>query len=202
MKWKIAPLLAVAAFGAAAAAVAVHGAGTREVAGQRFAVPDEWLFNDRIAWLPAPEPDAFTFHLDPIRDPNEIPPHLVSVEPADRICRDDGQSQIVRIACGRERTTVAVAPPFEKVFPHPDYTSAWDYYAAASSAAGEVARRQVAWCTPISPNPARPKGTAICTSVWGFDGLVLSLGFEEGELAQLPAMQARATKMLRSWRVR
>lgn len=198
----LASLLPVAAVGVAAE-VAVHGAGTHEVAGQRFAVPKEWLFSDRISWLPAPESDTFTFHLDPIRVSNEIPPHRVTVAPADRICRRDGVSQIVRIACNRERTTAAVAPPYMKIFPDPDYPFAWNYYSvAASSASNQTARRQVAWCTPISPNPARPKGTAICTSIWGFEGLVLSLGFEENELPQLADMQARANQRLRSWKVR
>ena len=202
MKWKLATLL-VALAAAGAAAVAVRGAGTYEVASQRFDVPDEWLFDQRIAWLPAPEADSFTFHLDPIRDPKEIPSHLVSVEPADRVCRSDRMAQIMKVACGRERTTVPVGPPYQKVFPHPEYTFAWDYYSLGTSSAGGRAKRlQVAWCTPISPNPARPKGTAICTSVWGVDGLVLSLGFEENELAQLPAMRAKATQMLLSWKVR
>lgn len=188
---------------AIATAIAARGAQTQEVGGQRFAVPHQRLFDDRIAWLPVPEPDSFTFRLDPIRPTHEIPPHLVTVEPADRVCSSGQMAQIVRIACGKERTTVAVGPPYRKVFPHPDYAFAWDYYSVAASFAGKRSNwLQVAWCTPISSNPARPKGTAICTSMWGVDGLVLSLGFEENELNQLPEMRKRATEMLLSWKVR
>lgn len=202
VKWKL-PALLLAAGAAGATAFALRSPGTREVAGQHFAVPDEWLFNGRIAWLPAPAAGSFTFHLDPVRDPNEIPSHLVSVEASQNVCRPDGQAQIVRVACGREQTTVRVGPPYQKVFPQPDDATQWDYYSVAHwSADGQTRKLQVAWCTPIEPNPARPNGTAICTSVWGVDGLVLSLGFEESDLAQLPIMRARATQMLLSWKVR
>ena len=47
----------------------------------------------------------------------------------------------------------------------------------------------------------RAKGTAICTSVWGVDDLVLSLRFEEYELLKLHSMRDRATSMLMSWKV-
>ena len=202
MKWKLPVLLVAAAAAAAAGGYSLYGPTTYELSGQRFAVPREWLFNDKIAWLPAPEADSFTFHLDPTRDPDEIPPHLVSVEPAARVCRSDPPSQIVKVACGRERATIPVGPPYEKVFPHPNDRFEWDYYSIApSSLPAHAERLQVAWCSPISPNPARPKGTALCTSVWGVQGLVLSLGFEENELARLPEMRNRATRMVHSWKV-
>lgn len=202
MRWKVASLLLVVAAAAGAAAVTLRGARTHEVAGQRFVIPEEWLFDERIAWLPVAEDGAFTFTLDRIGDPSVIPPHRVSVQSAERVCRTDRMAQIMKIACGQQRTTVRVAPPFQKVFPHPDYAFAWDYYSfGPSSKSGQPERLQVAWCTPIEPNPARPKGTAICRSVWGLDGIVLSLGFEENELAQLPAMRARATQLLLSWKV-
>lgn len=203
MNWKLAVALGVGVAGIVVVGASVRGAGTREVGEQRFAVPEEWLFDTRIPWLPAPEADSFTFHLDPTKNPNEIPAHLVLVEAADEVCRGPRKSQIMEVACGRERTSVPVGPPYQKAFPIPDYPDAWDYYEVGKPASdGQSKKLQVAWCTPISPNPARPKGTAICTSVWGVSGLVLSLGFEENELPQLAEMRARATQMLLSWRVR
>ena len=203
MNWKIGVSGGLGAAAIILTACGLRSAGTYEVAGQRFAVPREWLFDAKIPWLPAPESGSFTFHLDPTRDPNEIPPHLVLVEAADRVCGSNRASQIVEVACGRERSTVPIGPPYQKVFPHADYPQEWDYYAveSPSAAGGQPKRLQVAWCTPISPNPARPKGAAICTSVWGVSGLVLNLGFEENELGQLPEMRARATQMLLSWKV-
>jgi hypothetical protein len=125
----------------------------------------------------------------------------VTVEAPDDVCRSD-QPQIMRVACGREHSTVRVQPPYEKVFPESDYDVAWDYYSIGGSSPGtQPSKLQVAFCSPIEPNPARPKGTAICTSVWAVDGVVVSLGFEETELAKLPMMRAKATQMLRSWKV-
>jgi hypothetical protein len=204
MDWKIAIWGGLSAAATILTACGPQSPRTYDVAGQRFAVPQEWLFDARVPWLPAPEAGSFTFHLDPTRDPNEIPPHLVLVEAADRVCGSTRTSQIVEVACGREQTTVPIGPPYLRVVPQADYPYEWDYYAVErrSGAGGQPKRLQVAWCTPISPNPARPKGTAICTSVWGVSGLMLNLGFEENELAQLPAMRARATQMLLSWKVR
>lgn len=197
MNWKLAVSFGVAAAGAGATAFALDDTATQEVGGHRFAIPKERLFEDAIPWLPAPETDSFTFILDQAADPKQIPPHTVSVEPAERACRNERASQIVRVACGSERTRLQVGPPYTKVFPHPEYPFAWDYYVGK-----QPDQLQVAYCTPISPNPARPKATAICTTVWGVDNLVLSLGFEERELAELPSMRARATNMLRSWKLR
>ncbi len=110
---------------------------------------------------------------------------------------------MTKVACGSERSSVAVAAPFRKEFWHADDPTQWDYYAVGGDDPESGGQQlQVASCTPISPNPARPNGTAICQTVWGTDGLVLTLGFEENELNKLPEMRARTTKLLSSWRVR
>lgn len=109
---------------------------------------------------------------------------------------------MIRVACGSENSELKPAPPYAKVFPIKDYPFAWDYHSAGEpSGSGKAAQLQVAYCTPISPNPARPNGTAICTTVWAVRDMILSLGFEEGELNALPAMRDRATAMLASWEV-
>jgi hypothetical protein len=201
MKWMLVMGAGLVVVVAGAAALTVGSPSTHEVAGDHFAVPKERLVEDRIPWLPAPEPDAFTFRLELDRPFDRE--HDVLVQPATHVCGSDRMSQLVRVACGVEKTRLEVGAPYTKVYPHPDYRSAWDYYTVRRSAAGgRPERLQVASCSPISPNPARPKGTAICTSVWGVDGLVLSLVFEEHELAELPSMKARATQMLLSWKVR
>lgn len=185
----------------AGTAFALSTPRTQEVAGKHFAVPGELLLKDTIPWLPATEAGSFTFLLNPNLSPEQTPPHRVLVQSAKEVCRGDRMTQVVRVACGREGASRTLGPPFEKVFPHAGYPYTWHYYAAAA-AGGDAERLQVAYCSPISPNPARPTGTAICTTVWGVDGLVLSLGFEEHELAELPSMRRRASEMLLSWKVR
>lgn len=196
-------LLAVTGATAAAVAYAVDTKSVYVVDSHRFAVPDDRLFKARIPWLPAPKTTSFTFVLDRAFEPNLIPPHRVLVEAREDVC-GDGQAQMLKVACGREKTRLTIAGPFVKSFPTAGYPYAWDYYAEASSdmEGGRSERLQVAYCSPISSNPARPKGTAICRTVWNVDGLVLSLGFEEHELTSLQAMRDRATNMLLSWEVR
>lgn len=202
MKRKLALWVGVLVIVFGAAALALSRQSVQHVGSKQFAVPDKQLFNDTIPWMPAPEAGSFTFVLDPKADPGQIPLHRVLVQSAKEVCEGDGKSQMVRVACGRERARDRLGPPFKKVFPHADYAYAWDYYADGPTtlADNQAGPLQVANCSPIAPNPARPKGTAICTSVWGVEGLVLSLGFEEHELNDIALMRARATKMLLSWK--
>jgi hypothetical protein len=166
-----------------------------------YRVPAERLFDARISWLPKPDPGAFSFILDFPADPKLIPPHIVLVQPKRAVCRP-GQAQMIRVACGSEKSGLKPTPPYAKVIPIKDYPLAWDYYSVGQlGGSDKTAQLQVAYCTPISPNPARPNGTAICTTVWAVGEMILSLGFEEGELNTLPAMRDRATAMLASWEV-
>lgn len=174
-----------------------------EVDGRRFDVPVDRIFDMRVAWLPPPSKASFTYILDFAADKNLIPPHIVLVQARQDVC-GAGQAQMVRVACGVETTKVPLSGNYQKVYPIPDYLMAWDYYAIARnvSRTERMERLQVAYCSPISPNPARPSGTAICTAIWSVDGLVLTLGFEERELPDLRKMRNRATAMLMSWKVR
>lgn len=200
MKWKLTALLICATSLAGAVLYAPGASVSHEVAGHIFVIPEERLFDARIPWLPPSKTSSFTFILDFAQYPQLIPPHRVLVQAPNDVC-GDGQAQMLRIACGRETAHQPLEAPFTKTFPIADYPYAWDYYATIpSSAEGEQPQRlQVADCSPISPNPARPKGTAICTTVWNVDGLILSLGFEEYELPDIAAMRERASKLLLSW---
>ncbi|RVU02190.1 hypothetical protein EOE18_17800 [Novosphingobium umbonatum] len=174
-----------------------------QVDGRHFQIPRDRIFNARIPWLPAPSQSSFTYILDFAADPNLIPPHRILVQSRHDVC-GRGQAQMITVACGDEVAAISSFLNFRKSYPIPNYPMEWDYYASAPATASrsESDGIQVASCSPISPNPARAKGTAICTTVWNVDGLVLTLGFEEHELPEIGAMRNRAAAMLLSWKVR
>lgn len=195
-------LILSAVIGAGVVAYASRAEPVRRVGEHEFKIPAERLFDARIFWLPKPNPGGFSFILDFPADPKLIPPHIVLVQSKKAVCRA-GQAQMIRVACGSENSAPKPAPPYAKVFLIRDYSFSWDYYSARETGGSdEAAQLQVAYCTPISPNPARPSGTAICRTVWAVGDMILSLGFEESELNALPARRDRATAMLASWEVR
>ena len=100
---------AVAGLVASVEGRAVH----REIAGHRFKIPKDQLFDETIPWLPLPEKDSFVFLLRPNQHPDRIPDHRFLVEPLTRHCPGDA-SQMLRIACGLEKTSVGNGPPYEK----------------------------------------------------------------------------------------
>jgi hypothetical protein len=202
MNWKWPALLLCIVIGLATLH-ALKSTSEYEVDGRYFNVPKDRIFDAHAPWLPTPSKASFTYILDFAADPNLIPPHRVLVEARRDVC-GEGQAQMIRVACGDEATEISSLTSYIKSYPIPNYPMAWDYYATApaTSELKGSKRLQVASCSPISPNPARPKGTAICTTVWSVDGLMLTLGFEENELPELGVMRGRATAMLLSWKVR
>lgn len=201
MNWKW-PTLLVSVAVAIGVAYALEATSIQEVDGRRYDVPRDRIFDARIPWLPAPSNGSFTYLLDRAPNPNAIPPHRVLVQARQDVC-GDGQAQMLRVACEKEEVSFSAKGLYTKFYPIADYSYAWNYYVENQFSAngGEHKQLQVAYCSPISPNPARPKGTAICTSVWSVDGLVLTLGFEERELPELRSMRDRAATMLLSWKV-
>lgn len=197
-------LLGVGVVGAIAAA-SNDGIVHREVAGHRFAIPSDHLFDATIAWLPAPEQHSFVFLFQPNPHPNQIPEHRILVEPLSGYCpvkdaTDD--TQMLRIACGQEKPTVRDAPPYEKV---QNKIGSWssDLFATQRSPDGKriIAKRQVAYCQSLDPNPAKPAASTLCTTFWGYNGMKLQFSFDETESSELPAMKAKAMAMLDQWEV-
>lgn len=192
-------LLGVAAVATLAARVESRTAHV-EVAGHRFEIPKDQLFDETIPWLPAPEKDSFVFLLSPNHDPNQIPEHRFLVEPLSRHCPGDA-SQMLRIACGSEKTNIDDGPPYER---RQSDLGAWasDLYSARREPQRSAEQtRQIAYCQRFEPNPAKPKATNLCTTFWAYKGMKLQFSFDEEELPAMLAMKRDAMRLLDSWEV-
>jgi hypothetical protein len=187
---------------AAIAASSDDGLAHREVAGNRFEVPVDHLFDATISWLPAPEEDSFVFLFQPNPTPDQIPKHRVLVQRLSRFCPGDA-SQMLRVACGQEQTSVSDGPPYEKV---QNELGSWssDIYSvdARPGENGVKDKRQIAYCQLFEPNPVKPEPSNLCTTFWAYDGMMLQFSFDETELPKMRTMKAEAMALLDSWRVR
>ncbi len=202
MKMVATVLLFVGAAAAAGLAASVDSRTVhREIAGHRFKIPQDQLFDETIPWLPVPDKDSFVFLLRPNQDRERIPDHRFLVEPLTRHCPGDA-SQMLRIACGLEKTSVGDGPPYEK---RQSELGSWasDLYSVLHIP-GRTAdqARQIAYCQRFEPNPAKPKVTTLCTTFWAYKGMMLQFSFDEEELPNLVAMKRDAMRLLDSWEVR
>jgi hypothetical protein len=189
-----------AAAAAALAARASSSTAHEEVAGHRFEIPKDHLFDETIAWLPAPEKDSFVFLLTPNSDPNQIPDHRFLVEPLSRHCPGDA-SQMLRIACGSEKTSIDDSPPYEK---RRSDLGSWasDLYSVRRGLGKRTEQsRQIAYCQRFDPNPSKPKVTNLCTTFWAYKGMMLQFSFDEEELPAMLTMKRDAMHLLDSWEV-
>jgi hypothetical protein len=201
MKTAATALLFVGAAAAAGLAASVESRTVhREVAGHRFKIPKDQLFDETIPWLPVPEKDSFVFLLRPNEDRGRIPDHRFIVEPLTRHCPGDA-SQMLRIACGLEKTSVTDEPPYEK---RQSELGSWasDLYSVRRIPGGGADRtRQIALCQRFEPNPSKPKVTTLCTTFWAYKGMMLQFSFDEEELSNLIAMKHDAMRLLDTWEV-
>ena len=173
----------------------------KSVAGHRFEVPQDYLFDAPIAWLPAPESDSFTFLPEPNPNPDFIPEHRFVVQPLAGRC-SGGASEMMRVACGQEQELVAATPQYER---RPNELGSWssDLFIVARDARSQALRRQqVAYCQLLEPNPAMPKPTNLCTTVWSYKGMLLQFKFDEADVGRLQAMKAQAMALLDRWEIR
>lgn len=185
------------------AAAMVSGAETSsyQVAGHRFDIPKDHLFDSSIAWLPRPSAESFTFLFEPAKNPDQIPTHRVLVQDLAAHC-PGGASQLLRLACGSEKTDIGDGPPY--VRGPGSIPALFNLYAVEKSDAGnsKSEKRQVAYCQVFEPNPVQPKSRNICTTFWAHDGLSLQFSFDERDAPQMPAMKKRAVELLDSWKAR
>jgi hypothetical protein len=174
----------------------------REVAGHRFEVPTDYLFSATVPWLPAPGGDSFVFLFQPNPNPDQIPKHRVLVQRLSRFCPGDA-SQMLRIACGQEHTSVTDGPPYEEV---QDELASWssDIYSVEAEPGenGVIDKRQIAYCQLFESNPTRPKPSNLCTTFWAHEGMMLQFSFDEAELPKMTSMKAEAMALLDGWKVR
>ena len=192
-------------FGGAAAAAGFaasvdSGMVHREVAGHRFEIPKDLLFDATIPWLPLPEKDSFIFVLRPNHDPARIPDHRFLVEPLTRHCPGDA-SQMLRITCGLEKTNIGDGPPYQK---RQSESGSWasDLFSIRRMPSGSPdQRRQIAYCQRFEPNLAKPKGTTLCTTFWAYKGMMLQFSFDEKELPSMLTMKRDAMRLLDIWAV-
>jgi hypothetical protein len=195
----------VAIFGAMATLWASSSAFTRtarqSVAGHHFDVPKDYIFEARIAWLPASESDSFVFLLDPNPNANQIPKHRILVEPLAGRC-PGGVSRLMDVACGKAKQLVGVRPSFER---QQNEFGSWSsdlFIVFRDDRTGHTMRQQVATCQLFEPNPVKPQPSHLCTTVWAYKSLLLQFSFEEAEAYQMPRMKAEAMALLDRWEVR
>jgi hypothetical protein len=195
-------LLLLALIGVAGLAATSNGRFVRrEVAGHRFVIPKDYLFQETIAWLPLAEGDSFVFLLRPSADSNRFPKHRVLVESLARHCPGDA-SQMLRIACGLEKASFGDGPPYEK---RQSELGSWasDLYSVRDiPGASRTAERQIAYCQRFEANPAKPRVSNRCTTFWAHKGMFLQFDFEEAELSNLIGMKRGATQLLDSWEIK
>ncbi|MFC0206153.1 hypothetical protein [Novosphingobium soli] len=191
--------------GTAAALWAVAGAFAetthQSVAGHQFDVPKDYLFDAKIAWLPAPESESFTFLFEPNRNPGQIPEHRVLVESlADRCVNQP--SELMRVACGSERQLIVANPEYER---RSNELGSWSsdlFIVQRNARNGASLSQKVAYCQLFEPNPVQPEPHNLCTTVWGYKGMLLQFSFNESEVNRLQGMKAQAMAMLDLWTVR
>lgn len=109
---------------------------------------------------------------------------------------------MLRIACGLAKTTVTDAPPYEK---RPSQLGSWasDLYAVRRLPGARTEQtRLIADCQRFDPNPVKPKVTNLCTTVWGYRGMMVQFSFDEEELPKMTAMKREAMRLLDSWEVK
>ena len=187
---------------AAVAMMSGKGAARKEVTGQRFDVPVNYLFDHPIWFLGPPEKDSFVFLFEPNPNPGQIPEHRVLVESLSRFCPGNA-SQMLRIACGSERPEVEEKPPYAKVQDKSaPYLSYWYSVKDRPPKDGVTEKRQIAYCQLFGLNAAKPEPSTECTTFWSYDGMMLQFSFDERELSKMPAMKAKAMALLNSWKVR
>ena len=186
---------AVAGFAASVDGHTVH----REIAGHRFKIPKDQLFDATIAWLPLPAKDSFVFLLRPNPDPERIPDHRFLVDALTVHCPGDA-SQMLRIACGLEKTNLSDGAPYEK---RQSDLGSWasDWYSVRRIPGGADQTRQVAYCQRFEPNPVKPKIATLCTTFWAYNGMMLQFSFDEKELPHMTGLKRDAMQLLDSWQV-
>ena len=176
------------------------------VAGHHFEVPKDYLFEMTIPWLPKPASDSFTFLFEPNSESDQIPKHRVLVQRLSRLCPTDAATeatQMLRIVCGQDTSSVPDTPPFVKI---QSELGSWssDLYAVekAPGENGVLNRRKVADCQLFGPNAAKPYPSTLCTTFWAYNGMMLQFSFDEKESSEMPIMKARAMALLDRWEVR
>lgn len=183
------------------AAGAVAQTTRQSVAGHQFEVPKDQLFEARIPWLPGPESDSFTFLLEPKPTSDQIPLHRVLVGPLEGRCGNI-PSELMRVACGKERQLVDENPQYER---RANELGSWasDLFIVKRDAQRQPdLRQQVAYCQLFEPNPVQPQPRNLCTTVWGYKGMLLQFSFDEKEVDRLQGMKGQAMAMLDRWEVR
>lgn len=205
MKVLLISVLACAGVGAAVVAASNGQSEMQEIAGHRFEVPKDHLFDMTIPWLPKSESDSFTFLFEPNPNPDAIPKHRVLVQHLSRLCptvSTTDATQMLRVVCGQEAPRADERPPFVKV---QNDLGSWssDLYAVEKEPGedGVRGRQKVAYCQLFGPNPAKSKETTLCTTFWAYKGMMLQFSFDEEESSEMPAMKERAMALLDQWEV-
>ena len=202
---KILIIFSAIAAGAFGATAILSENVTQNVAGHRYAVPKDHLFNGGIFFLPQ-QSDAFTFLFEPNSDPDIIPKHRVLVQDLSLHCptalTTDG-TQMLRIVCGQEDSSVREIPPF---FELGNKNGSWssDLYAGetAESSGDLSTKRKVAYCRTSDPTVVNPESQTLCTTFWAYDGMMLQFSFDAKESSEMPAMKRRAEELLETWKIR
>ncbi|MCW1431580.1 hypothetical protein [Novosphingobium sp. JCM 18896] len=196
-----AALLSVGAIVAIWSAAAGFSEKSRQsVAGHQFDVPKNHVFDAKIPWLPAPESDSFVFLLEPNRYPNQIPKHRILVQPLAGRC-PGGVSHLMDVVCGKATELTGTNPKFER---RQNELGSWSsdlFIVYHDDRTGQKTWQQVASCQLFEPNPANPKPSNLCTTVWGYKGMLLQFSFDETEADEMPRMKAKAMAFLDSWEI-
>lgn len=194
-------VLSVGAIVAMWAAVSASSETIRQsVAGHRFDVPKNRVFDNRIPWLPAPESDSFVFLFEPNPDPKHIPKHRVLVEPLAGRC-PGGVSHLMDVVCGKAKELVGSNPKFER---RANKMGSWSsdlFVVYVDERTNQPVRQLVATCQLFGPNPVKPKPSNLCTTLWAYKGMLLQFSFDDTEADQMPRMKKEAMSLLDRWEV-
>jgi hypothetical protein len=173
----------------------------QSIAGHQFDVPESYVFDAKIPWLPAPESDSFVFLLEPNPYPNRIPKHRILVQPLAGRC-PGGVSHLMDVVCGKASELTGTNPIYER---RQNELGSWSsdlFIVYHDDRTDQQVEQQVASCQLFEPNPTNPKQSNLCTTVWGYKGMLLQFSFDEPEADEMPRMKARAMALLDSWEVR
>lgn len=178
-------------------AISSCGGGPKsvEVDGHVFHVPQKYLVEGTIPWLPSGQSDGLKFIINP--DARREEQMLVTIEATDGTChpKTPPASNQLASACAAASEGSALLQTadyaVERVNRDGDPTQ-WYYRLKGQEEGHEVI---VASCYALSGDGK----SGLCTSLNNYDDLVYSVGLRSDDVERLPTIRKTVSDLLKSW---
>lgn len=159
-----------------------------------FRVPEKYLLKGSIPWLPVSQSEGLNVVINPEARLQEQ--MIVGISSTQITCKPKTQptSDMLSLACAKTGKNSGGQPHEafnpEKVYPHRDDPTQWEYRQKVAGGNYET----VASCYALSDG-----NTGLCRSISNYKDLVYSVGFREIDIQHLPEVWAKVYEMLSAW---